>query len=154
MKIRRLEPGDRSPLSELLAQTREFTATEVEVALELIDATIAGDGDYEVLVAEDDARVVGYVCFGHTSMTESTYDLYWIAVSPSRKGKGVGRKLVDAMEHELRTRGAKQIRVETESSESYDATRAFYDRIGYERLSVFADFYRPGAALVTYRRTL
>lgn len=159
MRIRRLVGADRSALSDLLAETREFNAAEVEVALELIDATLEGDGDYEVLVAEDEARtggerVTGYVCFGPTSMTDSTFDLYWIAVRPSLKGQGVGRKLVAEMEAELRRRGGKQIRVETESSQAYDATRAFYDRIGYERLSVFADFYRPGVDLVTYRRAL
>ena len=153
--IRKLTPADRSPLAELLAATKEFTPDEVEVALELIDSALTGSGDYEVLVAESEdpsQRVAGYVCFGATSMTEGTFDLYWIAVRPSLKGKGVGRALAAAMEDELAKRGARLVRVETESSASYDATRAFYDALGYERAAVFADFYRDGIDLVTYRR--
>lgn len=159
--IRKLLPGDRSPLAELLAATKEFSPDEVEVALELIDSTLAGDSDYEVLVAaeahatdHDRPNVVGYVCFGPTPMTEGTFDLYWIAVRPSLKGKGVGRALALAMEQELARRGARLVRVETESSTSYDATRAFYDKLGYERAAVFAGFYRPGVDLVTYRRVV
>ena len=155
--IRKLHPDDRSPLAELLAATNEFTPDEVEVALELIDTALAGSADYEVLVAESEdprLRVAGYVCFGATSMTEGTFDLYWIAVRPSLKGKGVGRALAAAMEDELAKRGGRLVRVETESGASYDATRAFYDALGYERAAVFADFYRDGTDLVTYRRRL
>ncbi len=163
--IRKLLPGDRSPLAELLAATKEFSPDEVEVALELIDSTLAlalaGGGDYEVLVAteahatdDDRPNVVGYICFGPTPMTEGTFDLYWIAVQPSLKGKGVGRALALAMEQELAKRGARLVRVETESSTSYDATRAFYDKLGYERAAVFTGFYRPGVDLVTYRRVV
>lgn len=155
MAIRKLAPADRPRLADLLRATKEFSSAEVDVALELIDACLEGDGDYRVLVADDDAgAVTGYVCFGHTSMTEATYDLYWIAVDPSRKGKGIGRALVAAMESEIRARGGKHVRVETESSAAYDATRAFYDALHYERAGVFTDFYRPGVDLVTYRRGL
>lgn len=153
-RIRKLVPGDRSPLSELLSATREFSKDEVEVALELIDSSLAGERDYDVLVAEEDDAVGGYICYGATAMTDGTFDLYWIAVKPSLKGRGVGRRLVAEMERDLSSRGARLVRVETEGSDAYDATRAFYDRIGYERAAVFADFYRPGVDLVTYRKAI
>jgi ribosomal protein S18 acetylase RimI-like enzyme len=153
--VRKLKRADRSPLADLLAKTKEFSPPEVEVALELIDAVLAGDEDYEVLVAEDDSSqdhtACGYICFGPTSMTNGTYDLYWIAVHPSLKGKGIGRQLVHAMDEALSARDARLVRVETEGGAAYDATRAFYDSIGYERAAVFKDFYRPGVDLVTYR---
>jgi len=152
---RKLAPGDRSPLSEILAATPEFSPDEVEVALELIDSALGDAGDYFVLVAENAAReVVGYICYGATPMTESTYDLYWIAVRRSDKGRGYGRALVAAMDRDLRERGGTLVRVETESTPAYDATRAFYDALGYERAAVFRDFYRPGADLVTYRHVV
>ncbi|MBK6692336.1 MAG: GNAT family N-acetyltransferase [Myxococcales bacterium] len=152
--IRKLVRADRSHLAEILAATAEFTPDEAEVALELIDSALEGGSDYEVLVAETAAVPTGYICFGHTAMTQGTYDLYWVCVRPSDKGKGIGRALVAAMEAELTKRGALLVRVETEGSDAYDATRAFYDSIGYERAAVFADFYRPGVDLVTYRKVV
>lgn len=155
-KIRGLQRADRSHLADLLARTPEFSPPDVEVALELIDESLGESSDYEVLVAlDDEARgVVGYVCFGPTPMTEGTFDLYWIAVHPEQKGKGVGRALVRAMDAELRTRKARLVRVETESSLEFSSTRAFYDALGYERAAVFADFYRPGVDLVIYRHAV
>ena len=70
---------DRAGLYELLGRIDAFTADEKIVAAELIDAGIAGSVDYDVRVACSEGRVVGYICFGPTPMTEGTYDLYWIA---------------------------------------------------------------------------
>ena len=39
---------------------------------------------------EEGAEVLGYVSFGPTPLTESTYDLYWIAVDKSKHRAGVG----------------------------------------------------------------
>ena len=75
-------------LGELLARVENFSADEVAVALELIDAGIAGSPDYAIRVAVLAGKVVGYVCFGPTPMTEGTYDMYWIASDPAVRGQG------------------------------------------------------------------
>src|SRR5258706_1138490 len=77
--VRSLAPSDRPALSGLIARDGLFTSEEVRCALELIDGALASpgrDGDYRVLVVEDGGRVAGYVCYGPTPMTESTWDLY------------------------------------------------------------------------------
>ena len=85
--------SDRPELGELLARIENFTPEEVTCACELIDLGIAGSPDYVVQVASSDERVVGYICYGPTPMTEGTYDLYWIASDPQARGKGVGAAL-------------------------------------------------------------
>jgi ribosomal protein S18 acetylase RimI-like enzyme len=152
--LTRLAAHHRAPLADLLARTREFTADEVEVALELIDHTLAGSADYRFWVDADDARprdaVRGYICFGQTPMTRGTYDLYWIAVDPAQKGSGIGRALVHRMEEEIAAEGAHLVRVETAGLAEYAPTRAFYDRIGYEVVARIRDFYWRGNDLVIY----
>lgn len=147
-----VRPEDREALSELLHRIENFTPDEVVVALELVDAAIRdprGSG-YEVLVARDDAgTVVGYVCFGPTPMTEGTFDLYWIAVDPDARGRGVGRCLHEAMLANLKGRGVRLVRIETSSKDAYDGTLRFYEALGYEVVSRVRDFYRPGDDLVT-----
>jgi ribosomal protein S18 acetylase RimI-like enzyme len=157
--LTRLAPNHRAPLADLLARTREFTGEETTVALELVDLALApgGNADYRFWVDESDedrARVRGYVCFGKTPMTRGTYDLYWIAVEPSLKSKGVGRALVRAMEDEIAREGAYLVRVETSGLHEYAATRAFYDRVGYEVVARVRDFYARGNDLVMYGRYL
>ncbi|WP_394825993.1 GNAT family N-acetyltransferase [Pendulispora albinea] len=153
-----LDAAHRADLLALLRATSEFSAEEVQVALELMDASLGGDGDYRVRVDVDAAeaahRLRGYICYGPTPMTEGTYDLYWLAVDPALKGRGVGRALVAFMEAELEREGARLVRVETERSAAYHATCAFYDALAYERAATLRDFYAKGRDLVIYTRRL
>lgn len=147
--------NDLAPLGQLLRSIPQFTSEEVGVAEELLAASIEdpeGSGYYS-LVAEDDGEVAGYLCFGPTPMTQSTYDLYWIAVDPSRQGRGLGRALYAAMAERLRAGGGAQVRIETSSRELYAATGGFYERLGFKVDGRLGDFYGPGDdLLIFYRR--
>ncbi len=127
----------------------------MECALEVIDTALRpSDPSYRVLVAVKDNRLVGYICFGPTPMTEGTYDLYWIASDPDVRGQGVGATLVSAMEGELRRTQARLIRVETSAMEAYGPTRGFYRSMQYHEESRFRDFYRAGEDLIILSKRL
>lgn len=127
-------------------------------ALELIDLAIRptdpANPDYLIYVAENDGRIVGYVCYGPTPMTEGTWDLYWIASDPSVRGQGVGASLVSAMEGDLRRKNARVIRVETSAMEAYGPTRGFYASMKYVEEARFRDFYKPGEDLIILSKRL
>lgn len=152
--VRAIEARDRPALAALLTTVAEFTAEEVAVALELIDAAIDETDDYRVLVAESarPGALDGYVCFGPTPMTTGTWDLYWIATSSAARRTGVGRALIDALDLALRREGARLVRVETSSRDGYQATRSFYDRTGFGVAATIREFYAPGDDLVIYAR--
>ncbi len=156
MHIRRLAPPDREPLLELLSGGGTFTPEEVSVAMELIDAALEGPAtDYHVLVCTaEDGTLVGYVCYGPTPMTSGTWDLYWIATRAGLRGRGVGSRLVFAMEAELARAGARIVRIETSQLDEYEAARSFYARLGYGEVGRIRDFYRRGDDLVTLAKRL
>ncbi len=135
-----------------------FTPPEVACAVELLELSLgSGAADYAVRVAQapaPDGKLLGYICFGPTPMTESTYDLYWIASDPLSRGQGVGAGLVGAMEKELRGRGGRIVRVETSAQEAYGPTRGFYQAMRYEEEARFRDFYKPGDDLVILAKRL
>lgn len=159
LTLRPVRASDRAPLAGLLAKIENFTPDEQGVALELIDGSIQDPlrSGYETIVAElspgEAARgaptVVGYICFGLTPMTESTWDLYWTAVDGAVRGKGLGKALLLRFEDVVRERGGKLIRIETSSMESYGGTLEFYLRNGYVIASELRDFYKAGDALIT-----
>ena len=154
MEIRPLSQSDRQPLAELLSRIETFTPDEHQVALELIDVALQpNNSDYQVFVAIRE-RVVGYVCYGPTPMTDGTFDLYWIASDPQVRGQGVGAALVSAMEGDLRRRKGRVIRVETSAMEAYGPTRGFYAAMGYKEESRFRDFYKPGEDLIILAKRL
>lgn len=124
-------------------------------ALELIDAALQPNNlDYQVLVALREGKVVGYVCYGPTPMTEGTFDLYWVASDPAVRGQGVGAALISAMEGDIRRRKGRVIRVETSAMEAYGPTRGFYAAMQYKEESRFRDFYRPGEDLIILAKRL
>jgi ribosomal protein S18 acetylase RimI-like enzyme len=127
----------------------------VDCALELVDLAIRpSNSDYQIFVAVKDGELVGYVCYGPTPMTVGTFDLYWIASDPSRRGEGVGSALVSAMEAELRKQKARLVRVETSAREAYGPTRGFYEALQYREEARFRDFYQPGEDLVILSKRL
>jgi ribosomal protein S18 acetylase RimI-like enzyme len=92
---------------------------------------------------EDGSEVLGYVTFGPTPLTESTYDLYWIAVDKSKHRGGVGKRLMKFTEEEVARRGGRLLLIETSSQETYGGTIQFYERTGYELVGKIKDYYKP-----------
>jgi ribosomal protein S18 acetylase RimI-like enzyme len=157
MEIRPIAVADRPQLAALLSRIETFSPDEVACALELIDlASTPGNRDYQILVAvrENENKVVGYVCYGPTPMTDGTFDLYWIASDLVVRGQGVGAALVSAMEGDIRRRKGRLIRIETSAMEAYGPTRGFYAAMQYREESRFRDFYKVGEDLIILAKRL
>jgi ribosomal protein S18 acetylase RimI-like enzyme len=148
--IRPLVAADRSGVFRILENAGNFTPEEVATALELIDEwlELGEHSGYLTYVletqSEESTEVLGYVCFGPTPLTESTYDLYWIAVDKSKHRGGVGKKLMRFTEEEIARRGGRLLLIETSSQETYGGTIQFYERTGYELVGKIEEYYKPG----------
>jgi len=155
MQIRDLERSDVEPIRLILEATKVFREEEIDVAVELMEATLGKTEDYLQRVIVDDAGVVeGYYCVGPTPMTASTFDLYWIAVNPGLHGKGFGYELLNDCESRVRSMRGTLIVVETSSLPKYDATRKFYVRNCYLETACIRDYYGPGDDLMIYTKHL
>lgn len=141
--VRAVQREDRPAIERLLRAQTNFTAEEVETALEVIDEALSGDPEYIVTVVERDG-VCGYECHGPTPLTEGTFDLYWIVVDPAAQKRGYGRLLLRAAEEDIARRGGRLLLIETSSQPSYDSTVRFYKRNGYRLEARVHDFYRRG----------
>lgn len=155
-RTRALESRDRLAIGRLLHRVRNFSAGEIEVALELVDEWLARgeSSDYICWVIEDQEEVRGYVCIGPTPLTHGTFDLYWIAVDPASQRRGYGQELTRLAEHEARARGGRLLLIETASHDTYAPTVRFYERAGYELVSRIADFYKTGDDKLTFAKRL
>jgi ribosomal protein S18 acetylase RimI-like enzyme len=148
---------DRPTVLDIINSTGMFTPDEIVVACELIDIYLdqPQQRDYRLVVAEDEAgRVVGYMTYGPTPLTEGAYDLYWMAVSPGKQGRGFGRELVLWLEKTVRDAAGRVILIETSSQPKYEKTRRFYTGLDYREVSRIPDFYRKGDDLITYVKYL
>ena len=158
--IRPLVAADRSGVFRILENAGNFTPEEVATALELIDEWLelgehSGYLTYVLEASDEDtSEVLGYVCFGSTPLTESTFDLYWIAVDKSKHRGGVGKKLLKFAEEEIVRRGGRMLLIETSSQETYDGTIQFYERTGYELVGKIPEYYKPGDDKLIFAKRL
>ena len=130
----------------ILRATPEFLPHEVVIAEELIDSFLQNGkkSGYTIEVAEDEGKVVGYICWGDTPLTEGTWDIFWVAVDNRQQGKGIGAQLMEQAEKAIYAAGGRLSVVETSGKPEYNKTRQFYAKIGYVEEARIKDFYNVG----------
>jgi GNAT superfamily N-acetyltransferase len=151
--------GDAAAVRAIVEATGFFRPHEADVAVELVEDYLARGArasGYRFLFAEAPGETLplGYACFGPIPCTETSWDLYWIAVRPAFKGRGIGGALMRRLEEAARAEGARAMYVETSARPQYDPTRAFYLACGYRIEHVFPDFYAPGDGKTVYVKRL
>ena len=151
-EVRPLEKTDRARVAEILRSTENFRDEEVDVALELFDASFEDD-DYVFLGAFKldtgdlaDGRWLmadGFCSYGPSMSTDRTFDLYWIAVDRAAQGSGCGSVLLKEVERRLEVLQARMLVIETSSRSDYTAPRGFYLKRGYVEAARVREFYAP-----------
>lgn len=136
--------SDLSHIKDILISSGFFYDSEVEIAMELATENIkkgAEESGYIFTVAVDNKSLVAFTCYGKIPGTESSFDLYWIAVHESQRGKGVGKILMDMMLEDVKLNGGTNIWIETSSRPLYKPTRKFYLNYGCEKIAELPEFY-------------
>lgn len=144
----------RQALREILVETDAFNTAELDAALETVDGYHQrGEASgYRFLSALEHGRLVGYACFGPIPRTDSSYELFGIAVAPKLQGGGIGRRLVDEVLTRIKATGGTRLYLDTSSRVAHDPTRAFCARVGFHVAATFEDYYRKGDGKIVFVR--
>ncbi len=156
VSIVEFNPLHRQAVISLLKKTAVFREDELEVAIEVIDAYLTQTDDYQIFAAIDEqATVLGYICFGKTPLCFTTFDIYWIAVHPHYHKQGVGTRLFEYAIAEIATQQGSLVVIETSSKPDYKPTQRFYEHLGCHLEAQIRDFYAPNdhKLIYTYRIT-
>ncbi|MGY3437123.1 MULTISPECIES: N-acetyltransferase family protein [unclassified Marinovum] len=132
--IRDLRPDDRAQWQDLWHQYLAFYDTELPA--EIYDTTfqrLLGDDprDFNALVADVDGRLVGlthYLFHRHGWKQEEVCYLQDLFASPDQRGRGIGRRLIEAVYAAADAKGAPAVYWLTQ--EFNQTARDLYDRIG------------------------
>jgi ribosomal protein S18 acetylase RimI-like enzyme len=134
-----------------------FDASEVSTVAELWGEYLEKGpqtSGYHFIDYREQNTVLGFACYGPRALTEGTYDVYWIAVDASLRGRGLGQALMSGAEADIRSSGGRLVIVETSGTPKYEPTRRFYISAGYTQEAVLRDFYHPGDDLVIFTKHL
>lgn len=130
--IRSIRCEDAPEVHEVITTSLKYPCS-VDVVRENIRA-LADDDHCLSLVCEDDetGQVVGFI---HATRYDTLHkrggwDVISLAVLPSKQNQGYGRKLLEAFEQQVRTRGGLYVRLNSRV-ERKDAHR-FYEHLGYD----------------------
>jgi len=139
--------ADKAQITDITARAGVFSQEEIDSVPVMFDEYLRygteGDG-YHFIVYREGDQILGYAIYGYRDLTDGVYDLYWIAVDPDARRKGVGRALLTASENAIHDLDGRIIIVETSGSAHYSGTRDFYVNTGYINEAIIKDYYKPG----------
>lgn len=154
--IRTTLESETDALKEIARSTQVFKPMEIDALGEVLDDYHAGlhrEG-HRAVTFEQNGQPIGFAYYAPTAMTDRTWHLYWIFVDRKTHAKGIGTKLLKFAEEEIKQGGGRLFLIETSSLPSYDPTRKFYLKQGYEQAATIRDFYADGDDQVIFRKHL
>ena len=149
-------PADTDKIVEIVRSTGFFNDDELDIAAELVEERLhkGTASGYHFLFLEIDKKLKGYSCYGPIPGTQSSFDLYWIAVDNKSRGMGLGKLILEMSEQKISSMNGINIYIETASKDLYLPTRKFYEACGYRAESWLKDFYAPGDDKIIYVKDL
>lgn len=153
--IRAATSDDITALLTLAEATGLFQENELEDLRGMVGEHLGGEdeGDNFWIVDEAD-ELLGAAYYAPESFSEGVWNLYFIGVHPTQQGKGKGTALLNYVEADLKAKGERLLLVETSGVGSFELTRTFYRKNGYDEEARIRDFYKPGDDKVIFRKAL
>ena len=105
----------------------------------------------DVFAATLEGEIVGYCLVFYRAGT-TLARLYSIAAAPAARGKGAGRRLMEACERAARRRGCDRLRLEVR--EDNLPAISLYERLGYRPIGRYPDYYQDGACALRFEKRL
>ncbi|MBC8050955.1 MAG: GNAT family N-acetyltransferase [Chitinophagales bacterium] len=121
---------------------------------DMMASYFCGEHSPEFWLTYDDGEPIAIVYCAPERMTNGTWNLLLIAVHPDRQGHGLGAIIMRHVEQNLAERGDRVLLVETSALPSFERTRTFYRKIGYNEEARIRDFYQAGEDKINFRKAL
>ena len=135
-----------------LAAIAEATLFPREMMAGMIAPVLTGEGADIWRVVEQGGRLRSFAFAQPETMTDATWNLRAIAVTPDLHGAGAGTAFLTAIEAALRD--ARLIVVDTTQAEGQARARRFYAARGYAHVAAIPDFFVAGEDKVTFVKAL
>lgn len=150
-------PSDRDPILSAARSVGVFNDEEVNTVNELFDGYLRDPkaSGYNFLSCKSaDGALLGFACWGPTSLSKGAVDLYWICTAQNAQGQGVAAELFRAVEQAARALGRWLIVIWTSNRPDYAPARNFYLRQGCELTAQLREFYDRDEDLCVFTRYL
>jgi len=120
----------------------------------MIREHLEGESETDFWVVDDEGDLRGAAYYAPEQFSDGVWNLYFIGVHPTHQGKGCGSALLNYVEKTLKEQGQRLLLVETSGLNSFEQTRMFYRKNGYDEEARIRDFYKLGDDKVIFRKDL
>lgn len=152
--IRSATSNDVVAVLALAKATGLFEPHELEGFGGLLSEHLEGESKTDFWVVDDENGLRGAAYYAPETFSEGVWNLYFIGVHPTYQGKGRGSALLNYVEKALKEQGERLLLVETSGLNSFEQTRTFYRKNGYDEEARIRDFYKLGDDKVIFRKAL
>jgi ribosomal protein S18 acetylase RimI-like enzyme len=150
-KIRAVTPNDLPDLKVVIEANDLFPSDMLD---EMISGYFNNESKSEFWFTCEDNKPVAIAYCAPERMTEGTWNLYLIAVHPDYQKQGIGASMLQYIEQMLTVRGERILLVETSSLGTFEGTREFYRKCGYDEEARIREFYQAGEDKIVFRKSL
>ena len=152
MSIRKLTKEDKPSISALMSSTQMFQDEEIAFVIETFD----GNYNTAIWFGSFDAnnKMNGVAYCVPMKMTNSTWNVLMLLVSPEYHRSGIGKSLMRHIEKTLSDQSQRLLVVETSSTDDFDIARKFYSAIGYSKQGVIEHYYDENDHKVIFTKKL
>jgi ribosomal-protein-alanine acetyltransferase len=146
IQLRAARPDD----ADWLASFENGVFPSDRISLRSFRRLISQPGD-ALVIAEADGTEVGYA-LALFRRGLKVARLYSIAIAGTRRGQGIGRALLEALEDIACQRGAAAMRLEVRQDD--EQATAFYQALGYVPIGTREDYYEDGGDALRMEKRL
>ena len=151
--IRPAKPEETAAVIALCKTTGLFQPQELDALSAMLAEYFQGTlGEDHCWLVDDDDGLIGVAYYAPETFANGVWNLYLIGIHPDHQGKGRGTTLLRHVEETLATRGERILLIETSGLGSFERTRAFYGKNGYDEEARIRDFYSAGDDKVVFRK--
>lgn len=151
ISVRKAHVTDIPALQTVIRRVGLFTPEEAEGFAGSLPRDFAEPGEGRLWLLAEDGSGAAYLA---PEAASGVWNLLFLGVRPEARRRGVARALIAEVERRLRDAGARMLLIDTSGEPAMAAARSLYTALGYERVAVVPDYWAPGDAKLTFRRTL
>lgn len=150
--IKKITSDDIAAVVALSETSGLFDADGIELIKGRLSDYMSGNDD--LWFAAVDKDIEGAIYCIPEPMTDGTWNVLMLIVSPDSHGQGYGQALMNFIEETLAARNARLMIVETSSLDGFERARAFYPKCGYTEEARIKNFYTTGDDKVVFSKAI
>jgi ribosomal protein S18 acetylase RimI-like enzyme len=153
--MRPVDPADTPALVALSCSSGLFKPEEADAIRGMLDEYHAANAlGGQMHVWDAGGTPVGVVYFAPRPFADRVWELLMIAVDAPRHRQGIGSKMLAGVEAAVRAADGRLLLIETSSLASFERTREFYRKHGYDEVAHIPDYFSDGDGKASFVKRL